>query len=156
MTQKYRPMGKRQFRIGELSAALGVERYVIRFWEKEFDLTAFRSAGGQRFYTADDLATFSYIKDLLYNQGYTLAGARLQLQQQRHPTPGLLELQRNALSRTVIPARQQTLKRKKPLSRKQECSSCKDNEQLQKDLAALSVKLHGLKKRLGNEPSSGS
>lgn len=150
-------MGKRQFRIGELAAALGVERYVVRFWEKEFNLAAFRSEGGQRFYTNDDLITFTYIKDLLYNEGYTLAGARLQLQQRKQPTPGLLELRHNpaqeiAAHRDIIPARRKALKRKNPIQRKQ-CSSCKDNERLQKDLETLSVKLHGLKKQLGSEAS---
>lgn len=72
-------MAKRQFRIGELARALEVENYVVRFWEKEFALTGTRSVGGQRFYTNDDLALFQNIKDLLYNQGFTIAGARKQL-----------------------------------------------------------------------------
>lgn len=151
-------MGKRQFRIGELATALGVERYVVRFWEKEFSLAAFRSEGGQRFYTNDDLVTFTYIKDLLYNKGYTLAGARLQLQQLKQPTPGLLELRRDSAQgavahRNIIPARKKTLKRKNPIQRKQ-CSSCKDNERIQKDLETLSVKLHGLKRQLSSESSN--
>ena len=67
-------MSKRQFRIGELASALDVEKYVIRFWEKEFGLQATRSTGGQRFYTIDDLAMFSRIKKLLYTEGFTIAG----------------------------------------------------------------------------------
>jgi DNA-binding transcriptional MerR regulator len=73
-------MGKRQFRIGELASALKVQKYVIRFWEKEFGLSSTRSEGGQRFYTADDLATFAQIKRLLYEEGFTIAGARQKLQ----------------------------------------------------------------------------
>lgn len=72
-------MAKRQFRIGELARALKVENYVVRFWEKEFALNGTRSVGGQRFYTNDDLALFQTIKDLLYGQGFTIAGARKQL-----------------------------------------------------------------------------
>lgn len=70
---------KRQFRIGDLAKELHVKKYVIRFWEKEFDLPSDRSEGGQRFYTEEDLATFQKIKDLLYAQGFTINGAKKQL-----------------------------------------------------------------------------
>lgn len=69
-------MKKEKFRIGELADKLGVERFVIRFWEKEFALISTRSSGGQRFYDEDDYATFLKIKELLYNQGFTIQGAK--------------------------------------------------------------------------------
>ena len=69
-------MEKRKFRIGELAKHLNVERFVIRFWEKEFTLKTVRSSGGQRFYNHDDLLTFKTIKELLYHRGFTIAGAR--------------------------------------------------------------------------------
>lgn len=72
-------MQKRQFRIGELAKHLDIEKFVIRFWEKEFELTTTRSNGGQRFYSEDDLQTFKEIKSLLYEQGFTIAGAKKQL-----------------------------------------------------------------------------
>lgn len=72
-------MEKRKFRIGELAQQLSVERFVIRFWEKEFGVKTTRSHGGQRFYDEDDLAIFTQIKDLLYNQGFTISGAKKQL-----------------------------------------------------------------------------
>ena len=72
-------MAKRQFRIGELAKALHVENYVVRFWEKEFGVSGSRSTGGQRFYTTDDLENFKTIKNLLYDHGFTIAGARKQL-----------------------------------------------------------------------------
>ena len=72
-------MGQRQFRIGDLANELKVKKFVIRFWEQEFDLSADRSDGGHRFYTDKDLHVFRIIKDLLYNQGYTIEGARKQL-----------------------------------------------------------------------------
>ena len=72
-------MSKKQFRIGELSKALQVKKFVIRFWEKEFALKANRSDGGQRYYTQDDFKAFNTIKHLLYKQGYTIAGAKTQL-----------------------------------------------------------------------------
>lgn len=72
-------MQKKQFRIGELAKSLGVERFVIRFWEKEFNFSAHRSQGGQRFYEERDLERFKFIKTLLYEQGFTIAGAKKQL-----------------------------------------------------------------------------
>ncbi len=73
-------MSRKQFRIGDLAKELKVKKFVIRFWEKEFDLKSDRSHGGQRFYTSEDLQTFLLIKDLLYGQGFTIAGAKKQLE----------------------------------------------------------------------------
>lgn len=72
-------MQSRQFRIGELSKQLNVEKFVIRFWEKEFNIKPQRSTGQQRFYTERDLNKFEAIKDLLYQKGFTIAGAKKQL-----------------------------------------------------------------------------
>ncbi len=72
-------MEKKKFRIGELAEKVGVERFVIRFWEKEFGLTSSRSHGGQRFYSEYDLSVFMNIKTLLYEQGFTISGAKKQL-----------------------------------------------------------------------------
>jgi DNA-binding transcriptional MerR regulator len=74
-------MQKRKFRIGELAELLGVERFVIRFWEKEFGIKSTRSTGGQRFYEEKDAEKFKLIKSLLYEKGFTIAGARKQLSQ---------------------------------------------------------------------------
>ena len=75
-------MEKRTFRIGELANKLDVERFVIRFWEKEFKVQTTRSSGGQRFYSEEDYQTFRQIKELLHKQGFTIAGARKQLIQE--------------------------------------------------------------------------
>jgi DNA-binding transcriptional MerR regulator len=80
-------MEKRTFRIGELAKHLNIQRFVIRFWEKEFALSPSRSIGGQRFYTQDDLDTFTLIKELLYQKGYTIAGARNALLKNAKDTP---------------------------------------------------------------------
>lgn len=74
-------MQKRQFRIGELAEHLGVEKFVVRFWEKEFNLGAHRSQGGQRFYEESDLERFQCIKKLLYEQKFTIAGAKKKLRE---------------------------------------------------------------------------
>ena len=73
-------MRKQQFRIGELAKCLNVERFVIRFWEKQFDLKSDRSSGKQRYYDERDLNRFKKIKELLYQRGFTIAGAKQQLQ----------------------------------------------------------------------------
>jgi DNA-binding transcriptional MerR regulator len=66
----------RKFRIGALAERLQVERFVIRFWEKEFNIKPHRSSGRQRFYTDKDLEKFFAIKELLYEKGFTIAGAK--------------------------------------------------------------------------------
>ncbi len=72
-------MEKKKFRIGELAQKVGVERFVIRFWEKEFGLESERTTGGQRFYSNEDLSLFTQIKQLLYDKGFTINGAKKQL-----------------------------------------------------------------------------
>ena len=73
-------MQKKQFRIGELANKLGVEKFVVRFWEKEFDIRTNRSSGRQRYYTEQDLKMFQEIKELLYHKGFTIAGAKKQFE----------------------------------------------------------------------------
>jgi DNA-binding transcriptional MerR regulator len=77
--ERYMKMEKRKFRIGELAEHLNVERFVIRFWEKEFNFKAHRSHGGQRFYDEHDLQKFQAIKELLYTKKFTIAGAKQHL-----------------------------------------------------------------------------
>ena len=72
-------MQKRKFRIGDLAQKLKIDKFVIRFWEKEFALNSGRSNGGQRFYEEKDFETFQQIKTLLYDQKFTIAGAKKQL-----------------------------------------------------------------------------
>jgi DNA-binding transcriptional MerR regulator len=82
-------MQKKQFRIGTLAKKLKVEKFVIRFWEKEFDLKTTRSEGGQRFYDEEAAHQFQTIKELLYEKRFTIEGAR-QYIQQAHPTKKIL------------------------------------------------------------------
>ncbi len=82
-------MTKKQFRIGELAKRLQVKRFVIRFWEKEFELSASRSSGKQRFYSEEDYATFSTIKKLLYNEKFTISGAKKQLITEKQCVPSI-------------------------------------------------------------------
>lgn len=67
---------KLYFRIGELSELVGVEPHVLRYWEQEFRIRPQRSPSGQRMYRRKDIARFLQIRNLLYKQGFTIAGAR--------------------------------------------------------------------------------
>lgn len=65
------------FRIGEVSQLLGVEAYVIRFWEGEFrGIAPKKSGSGRRLYRRKDVELLLRIKQLLYEKRYTIEGAR--------------------------------------------------------------------------------
>lgn len=71
---------KLYFRIGEVARLCGVETYVLRFWETEFpQLKPVKSSTGQRMYRRKDVESVLRIKKLLYDEGFTIAGARQQL-----------------------------------------------------------------------------
>ncbi|MFB3818560.1 MAG: MerR family transcriptional regulator [Candidatus Methylomirabilales bacterium] len=68
------------FRIGEVSEITGVPPYVLRYWESEFSgLQPKKSGGGQRLYRKRDVVMILEIKKLLYQERYTVAGARRRL-----------------------------------------------------------------------------
>jgi DNA-binding transcriptional MerR regulator len=72
---------KLYFRIGEVSGLLGVEPYVLRFWETEFPaLTPKKSGTGHRLYRRKDVELLLKIKHLLYEKRFTIEGARQCLQ----------------------------------------------------------------------------
>ncbi len=71
---------KLYFRIGEVSRIARLEAYVLRFWEKEFPMLRPTKAGsGQRMYRRKDLDMVLEIKKLLYQEGFTIEGARKKL-----------------------------------------------------------------------------
>jgi DNA-binding transcriptional MerR regulator len=68
---------KLYFRIGEVSRLCGLPSYVLRFWETEFpQLKPAKSSTGQRMYRPPDVESVLHIKKLLYEEGFTIAGAR--------------------------------------------------------------------------------
>lgn len=72
--------GKLYYRIGEVSQITGVKPYVLRYWESEFRLMApQKSRSKQRLYRQKDIETILAIKRLLYEERYTIAGARKRL-----------------------------------------------------------------------------
>lgn len=71
---------KSYFRIGEVGRILGVEPYVIRFWESEFkSVRPIRSRSDQRLYRRRDVEELLTIKSLLYEDMFTIAGAKKRL-----------------------------------------------------------------------------
>src|SRR5579864_4735695 len=71
---------KLYFRIGEVATLCRLPAYVLRFWESEFaQLKPVKSSTGQRMYRRRDVENVLRIKQLLYEQGFTIAGARQQL-----------------------------------------------------------------------------
>ena len=80
------------FRIGEVSRLVGVEPYVLRYWETEFPAIAPRKTGGShRLYRRKDVELLLKIKDLLYEKRYTLEGARQALRSQKRPPVKVIE-----------------------------------------------------------------
>ena len=78
---------KLYFRIGEVSRLCRLPAYVLRFWETEFpQLKPIKSSTGQRMYRRRDLENVLRIKSLLYDQGFTIAGARQQLRTEAKAT----------------------------------------------------------------------
>src|SRR3954463_79464 len=68
------------FRIGEVAELVGVEPHVLRYWEREFrSIRPAKSAKGQRIYSRKDVENLLRVKDLLYRDGFTIAGAKKKL-----------------------------------------------------------------------------
>lgn len=80
-----RPRGhvdKLYYRIGEVAGLVGVEPHVLRYWETEFrSIRPQKSASGQRVYSRRDVDTLLRVKELLYGQGFTIAGAKKKLRE---------------------------------------------------------------------------
>jgi len=72
--------GKRYFTIGEVSELCAVKPHVLRYWEQEFpQLKPVKRRGNRRYYQRQDVLTIRQIRSLLYDQGFTIGGARLQM-----------------------------------------------------------------------------
>jgi DNA-binding transcriptional MerR regulator len=73
---------KLYYRIGEVADLVGVEPHVLRYWEREFrTIRPTKSAKGQRVYSRRDVESLSRVRELLYGEGFTIAGARKKLQE---------------------------------------------------------------------------
>jgi DNA-binding transcriptional MerR regulator len=71
---------KRYFTIGEVSELCGVKPHVLRYWEQEFtELSPVKRRGNRRYYQRHEVLMIRQIRSLLYEQGYTISGARAHL-----------------------------------------------------------------------------
>lgn len=86
---------KRYFTIGEVSDLCGVKPYVLRYWEQEFtQLKPMKRRGNRRYYQHHEVLLIRRIRELLYEQGFTISGARNRLTELVHSradAPGLNE-----------------------------------------------------------------
>ncbi|RZI66425.1 MAG: MerR family transcriptional regulator [Variovorax sp.] len=87
---------KRYFTIGEVGELCGVKPHVLRYWEQEFtQLRPMKRRGNRRYYQHHEVLMIRRIRDLLYDQGFTISGARNKLQEltqserERRKTQGL-------------------------------------------------------------------
>jgi len=72
--------GKRYFTIGEVSELCGVKPHVLRYWEQEFpQLKPVKRRGNRRYYQRQDVLVIRQIRSLLYEEGFTIGGARNRL-----------------------------------------------------------------------------
>lgn len=81
MVGKARVQKRLYYKIGEACKELGIQPYVLRYWETEFPaLAPNKSRSGQRVYSEKELEIIKRIKQLLYEEGYTIAGAKKKLE----------------------------------------------------------------------------
>ena len=74
--------GKRYFTIGEVGDLCGVKPHVLRYWEQEFtQLRPMKRRGNRRYYQHHEVLMIRRIRDLLYDQGFTISGARNKMQE---------------------------------------------------------------------------
>ena len=94
------PTGKLYYSISEVSDLLGVKAHVLRFWETQFKMLRPKKArGGARRYKKRDIEILFDIKQLLYDQRFTIAGARRKILDDRHDGKEQIELPFTKLDR---------------------------------------------------------
>ena len=84
---------KRYFTIGEVSELCGVKPHVLRYWEQEFtQLKPMKRRGNRRYYQHHEVLLIRRIRDLLYEQGFTISGARNRLASQAAASANVVTL----------------------------------------------------------------
>jgi DNA-binding transcriptional MerR regulator len=86
---------KFHFKIGEVSRILGVKPYVLRFWETEFRITPAKNQSQHRVYKRQEVETLLEIKHLLYDERFTIEGARVKLKERLKDRQKQLKLDLN-------------------------------------------------------------
>jgi len=140
MVPKVRVQKRLYYKIGEACKALGIQPYVLRYWETEFPaLTPSKSRSGQRVYSEKELEIIRRIKELLYEEGYTIAGAKKKLEGELaagtfgEPKEEASEEIRAAPSPPPVPRRQPPV----PAMPEQRALDIGDGERLQRLLSGI-------------------
>lgn len=90
------------FSIGEVSQLCDLKPHVLRYWEQEFpQLAPSKRRGNRRYYQRDDVLTIREIRSLLYEQGYTIEGARARLSSKENKTKKIDQRSKDLLSKVV-------------------------------------------------------
>lgn len=106
--------GKRYFTIGEVSELCAVKPHVLRYWEQEFpQLKPVKRRGNRRYYQREDVLTIRQIRSLLYDQGYTIGGARQRMTDEGGEG-GSLSLEIQAVIKETIQELEELLKTLQP------------------------------------------
>ena len=101
--------GKRYFTIGEVSELCAVKPHVLRYWEQEFpQLKPVKRRGNRRYYQREDVLTIRQIRGLLYDQGYTIGGARQRMTDENGKSSTYTDL--HAVIQETIEALEEVLK----------------------------------------------
>ena len=113
---------KRYFTIGEVSDLCGVKPYVLRYWEQEFtQLKPMKRRGNRRYYQHHEVLLIRRIRDLLYEQGFTISGARNRLADNgtppRVPAAGRFRFRRRLNRHWTTPTTTPTVPPLRPRSR---------------------------------------
>ena len=91
--------------ISETASIVGVPQHVLRFWETKFShIRPMKQAGGRRYYRTRDIQLLCYIKKLLYEDGYTIAGAQKYLRRNNAAIPEAIEKPGSGKTETAIKA----------------------------------------------------
>ena len=92
---------KRYFTIGEVSDLCGVKPHVLRYWEQEFtQLKPVKRRGNRRYYQHHEVLLIRRIRELLYEQGFTISGARNRLEDQADSPSTIIETEHTTKSQS--------------------------------------------------------
>jgi len=100
---KVKTKDKLYYSISEVSQITGIKQYVLRFWEKEFGLLRpKKTKAGNRSYQPKDIDLINQIKHLLYEEGYTIEGAKSKLKNIRRDDLGLVVAEKMRLQNLLV------------------------------------------------------
>ena len=96
---------KRYFTIGEVSELCGVKPHVLRYWEQEFtQLKPLKRRGNRRYYQHHEVLLIRRIRELLYEHGFTINGARNRLEEPASASPGMSATKTMTVPQPISPA----------------------------------------------------